>query len=242
MGFDDPAGASPRPAALAPARVPRRPHVPAIGPRLRVLLNVVLGLLAVIVANSAYLASITFLEWASRETYQNWLYQWMFLVHLVLGFVFVAPFVVFGMLHMLNTRNRKNRRAVRVGYALLAVSLVVLISGGLLLGLRVTNAGARTPLVTQATYWAHVACPVAAGWLYWLHRLVGPKIKWRMGLTYAGVVAGAIGLMVYLHSQDPRHWHAKGPEEGAQYFQPSLARTASGNYIPADIMMMDGYC
>jgi tetratricopeptide (TPR) repeat protein len=205
-------------------------------------LNVVLGLLAVIGANSAYLAAITFLEWATRETYQNWLYQWMFLVHLVLGFLFISPFVVFGMIHMLNTKNRKNRRAVRVGYALFGASLLVLVSGGLLLALRATNAGARTPAVTQATYWAHVATPLVAAWLYWLHRLVGPKIKWKMGLTYAGVVAAAIGAMVFLHAQDPRHWHAKGPEEGKQYFEPSLARTATGNYIPADTLMMDNYC
>jgi hypothetical protein len=90
---------------------------------------------------------------------------------------------------MLNTKNRKNRRAVRVGYALFVASLVVLVSGGLLLGLRATNTGARTPLLTQATYWAHVVAPLVAAWLYWLHRLVGPKIKWRMGMTYAGVVA-----------------------------------------------------
>ena len=223
-------------------RPQRKPHVAAIGPRLRILLNVVLGLLAVIVANSAYLAAITFLEWASQETYQNWLYQWMFLVHLVLGFLFVAPFVVFGTLHMLNTKNRKNRRAVRVGYALFIAALVVLVSGGMLLGLRATNAQARTPALTQATYWAHVAAPLVAGWLYWLHRLVGPKIKWRMGLAYTGVVAAAIGAMVFLHAQDPRHWHAKGPEEGKQYFEPSLARTATGNYIPADTLMMDDYC
>ena len=223
-------------------RPPRKAHLPAIGPRLRILLNVVLGLLAVIGANSAYLAAITFLEWGSGETYQNWLYQWMFLVHLVLGFVFVAPFVVFGVVHMLNTKNRKNRRAVRVGYALFVASLVVLVSGGLLLGLRATNTGARTPLLTQATYWAHVAAPLVAAWLYWLHRLVGPKIKWRMGMTYAGVVAAAIGVMVFLHAQDPRHWNAKGPEEGKQYFEPSLARTATGNYIPADTLMMDNYC
>lgn len=222
---------------------PRRHlHVPAVGPRLRILLNVVLGLLAVIGANSAYLAAITFLEWATKETYQNWLYQWMFLVHLVLGFLFISPFVVFGMIHMLNTKNRKNRRAVRVGYALFVASLMVLVSGGLLLALRTTNAGARTPAVTQATYWAHVATPLVAAWLYWLHRLVGPKIKWKIGLTYAGVVAAAIGAMVFLHAQDPRHWHAKGPEEGRQYFEPSLARTATGNYIPADTLMMDDYC
>ena len=118
----------------------RRAYVPAIGPRLRILLVAVLGMLAVLAANSAYLASVTFLEWATGNVYQNWLYQWMFLVHLVLGGAFVLPFVVFGLVHMANTRHRKNRRAVRVGYALFAASLAVLVSGGLLVGLRTSGA------------------------------------------------------------------------------------------------------
>ena len=228
-------------AAPAAPRV-RRPYVPAIGPRLRWLFVGVLALLAVLGANSAYLAAITFLEWASGETYQNWLYQWMFLGHLGLGFVFVAPFLVFGIVHMLNTKHRKNRRAVRVGYALFAVAVAVLVSGGALLGMRVSGGGTRAPLVTQAIYWAHVGTPLVAVWLYWLHRLAGPPIKWRVGLGYAGVVAAAIAAMVVLHAQDPRHWHAVGPETGVKYFEPSLARTATGNYIPADVLMMDDYC
>ncbi|NBV45713.1 MAG: hypothetical protein EBR86_08770 [Planctomycetia bacterium] len=220
----------------------RRLVVPAVGPRLRRLLVVVLALVAVIGANSAYLAAITAVEWFTGRTSQNWLYQWMFLVHLVLGFVFVAPFVVFGLVHMANTRHRKNRRAVRVGYALFTVALTVLVSGGVLLGLRVSGTAARTPLGTQITYWAHCLAPLVAVWLYWLHRLSGPRIRWRMGLTYAGVVGAGIAAMAALHVQDPRHWHAVGSEEGTRYFEPSLARTASGNYIPADVLMMDDYC
>lgn len=221
---------------------PRRKHVPAIGPRLRIVLVAVLGMLAVIGANSSYLAAVTFAEWATGETFQNWLYQWMFLAHLVLGLLFISPFLVFGVIHMLNTRTRKNRRAVRVGYALFAAGLVVLLSGGLLFGMRATNLAARLPAATSLTYWAHVITPVVAVWLYWLHRLVGPKIRWKIGLGYAGLVAASIAAMVALHAQDPRNWHAQGPEEGAQYFEPSLARTATGNYIPADTLMMDHYC
>ena len=48
--------------------------------------------------------------------------------------------------------------------------------------------------------------------------------------------------MVALHTQDPRNWNVVGPKEGAKYFEPSLARTASGNFIPADTLMMDKYC
>jgi NADH:ubiquinone oxidoreductase subunit 5 (subunit L)/multisubunit Na+/H+ antiporter MnhA subunit len=112
------------------------------------VLVAVLAMLAIIGANSGYLAAVTFAEWSTGETFQNWLYQWMFLAHLVLGFLFVTPFLIFGVIHMLNTRNRKNRRAVRVGYALFAASLVVLVSGGLLFGMRATNLAARLPAGT----------------------------------------------------------------------------------------------
>ena len=67
----------------------RKRYVRAVGPRLRILLLLIFGLVAVLGANSAYLASITFLEWARKETYQNYFYQFMFLAHLVLGLLLV---------------------------------------------------------------------------------------------------------------------------------------------------------
>src|SRR5213594_1040162 len=89
-------------------------YVRAVGPRLRVLLFFIFGLVALLGANSAYLASITFLEWLREGvTYQNYFYQYMFLAHLVLGLLLVLPFIVFGVLHIKNAYNRPNRRAVR---------------------------------------------------------------------------------------------------------------------------------
>ncbi len=52
-----------------------------------------------------------------------------------------------------------------------------------------------------------------------------------------GVVA-----MGVLHSQEPRRFGVKGPSEGAKYFFPSEAVTATGNFIPAKTLMMDDYC
>lgn len=220
----------------------RKPYVPAVGPRLRKLLYVILAMLAVLGANSIYLASITALSWANGQSYEDWFYQWMFLGHLALGLVFVAPFLVFAGVHLWNTRNRKNRRAVRAGYALFVASMAVLGSGGVLLALRLSGVSARSPMSTNLAYWAHVITPLMAAWLYWLHRLAGPPIKWRVGLAYAGVVAAAVVAMAAMHAQDPRNWYAIGPQEGEQYFQPSLARTSTGKYIPADTMMMNDYC
>ena len=113
----------------APKKVVRK----AIGPKLRIVFNVVLALLALIGANSAYLGGVTFLQWWTSQTYEDLFYSWMFLLHSVLGLLIVVPFLVFGVIHMLNTKDRKIRRTVMIGYALFAICIVVLISGFLLL-------------------------------------------------------------------------------------------------------------
>ncbi|MEE8108103.1 MAG: hypothetical protein V3T36_03005, partial [Gammaproteobacteria bacterium] len=67
--------------------IKRRQYVPAVGPKLHKLLMAVFGLFALLAINSVYLAGITLAEWFSAATYQDYFYQWMFLVHLVLGLV-----------------------------------------------------------------------------------------------------------------------------------------------------------
>src|SRR5215467_15393888 len=111
---------------------PRKRYVRAVGPRLRWLLYFIFAAVAVLAANSIYLSAITFLEWVKSDsniTYQNWFYMVMFGAHLVLGLLLVLPVIIFGALHIKNAHNRPNRRAVKVGYALFAISLVVLITG-----------------------------------------------------------------------------------------------------------------
>jgi tetratricopeptide (TPR) repeat protein len=223
----------------APLPSPKK-YVRAVSPRLRKLLYVIFGMTALLGANAIYLASITALEWWTDQTYQNLFYQYMFLGHLVLGIIFIVPFVIFGTFHLLASWKRKNRRAVRIGYALFSVSLVVLITGVLLI--RIGGFDLRQPTARSTVYWLHAIGPVAAVWLYWLHRLAGPRIKWRLGLGYIGLVGAAAAVAVAMHYQDPRQWHAVGPESGTKYFEPSLARTVTGNFIPAKALMNDEYC
>ncbi len=225
--------------ALAATTAARR-YVPAVSARLRKLLYVVFALVGLLGANAAYLASVTAMEWYTGETYQDYFYQYMFLLHLVLGLALIVPFIVFGLLHMRAARNRRNRRAVRIGYVLFTVCIAVLVSGVLLM--RVGNLDLRQPIARSTVYWIHVTAPLVAAWLYWLHRLAGPRIKWRVGLAFAGFVAAAVVAMLIMHRQDPRRWFAVGPASGAKYFEPSLARTASGNFIPAEALMDDQYC
>jgi len=231
-------GATPRP--------PRHVVVPAVGPRLRVLMWFCFFLIALLGANSVYLASVTYLSWNSGRTYENWFYMLMFGGHLILGLVMLLPFLLFLFIHLVNTRMRKNKRAIRVGYALMAASLVLLVSGILLM--RLDFGGSGVFIIKNATtrsmiYWAHVGAPLFCIWLYWLHRLAGPKIKWKLGLGYIGVVGVASVALIAMHNQDPRQWNQAGPKEGAdKYFFPSLARTATGNFIPAESLMNDTYC
>ena len=215
-------------------------YVRAVTPGLRKLLYVVFGLIALLGANSLYLIAITAMEAITKQTFENYFYQFMFLGHLVLGLLLIGPLVVFGTLHMLYAKDRRNRRAVKVGYVLFAVSIIVLVTGLLLM--RISGLELKQPVARSTVYWLHVITPVMAGWLYWLHRLTGPKIKWKIGLTYAVVVVASVVAMVALHSQDPRKWNVAGPKDGAKYFEPSFAKTATGKFIPAKTLMMDDYC
>ena len=222
----------------APAR---KPYVPAVGPRLRKLLFVVFGLFAVLAVDSAYLASVTVLEALSGRVYQDRFYLTMFLVHLVLGFAFVLPVVIFGLAHMKNARQRRNRRAVRVGYALFTTALLLLASGIVLTRLE-NLIEVKDPTTRSVAYWVHVVTPVAAIWLFVLHRLAGKRIRWRVGLAWAGAAAVFIVVMLLLHAQHARTWGREGNPEGERYFFPSLARTSTGEFIPESLMMDDAYC
>ena len=217
----------------------RRKYVRSVGPRLRILLAFIFGLFAVLGANSVYLASITFLEWFKGLSYQNYFYMVMFGVHLVLGLLLIVPVVVFGILHARNSYDRPNRRAVRVGYSLFICALILLISGVALM--RFDFFSIKNPNIRSPIYWAHVITPLLAMWLYILHRLAGPRIKWQFGIRWAAAVGVLVLASVGLHSKHPQKSQI-GSKEGEKYFLPSQARTTTGKFIPAETLMMDDYC
>jgi hypothetical protein len=224
----------------SPAAKKRR-YFPAVGSRLKPLLAGVFGLFALLAVNATYLGSVTLVESITGQVYQNWFYLIMFLAHLVLGALIVVPVVVFGFAHIRNTYDRRNRRAVRVGYGLFIVALLLLASGIVLTRIE-GLIEVKNPAIRSVAYWAHVVTPFVAAWLFVLHRLAGKKIRWRVGLTWAAV-AGVFALgMLALQTQDPRNWNVEGNPEGEKYFFPSLARTLSGDFIPAETLMNDRYC
>ena len=222
-------------------RQPARRYTPAVGPKLRKLLYLVLGLFAVLTMNAVYLGAITFAEWVSGDTYQDYFYQYMFLLHLALGLLLLVPFVLYGVIHLINAHDRPNRRVVKVGYALFAVASVMLASG-LVLTRGLPLVEIKLPIARDIAYWLHVITPLLVVWLFILHRLAGPRINWRFGAAVAGLTILFVMGMLVLQLQDPRQWNLAGPASAEKYFFPSLARTSSGNFIPARTMMMDGYC
>lgn len=230
------------PTPVAPSAAPAmRRYVPAVGPRLLKVLAIVFGLFALLAVNSTYLASITFLEWVTGQTYQNWFYLNMFLVHLVLGLLIVAPVIVFGIGHIANAHDRRNRRAVKVGYALFATALLLLASGIVLTRIEGVIV-VQDATVRAAAYWIHVISPLVAIWLFVMHRLAGKRINWQVGRRWAYVAAIFVAILLVWQAQDPRRWNQKGPASGEKYFFPSLARTATGGFIPAKVLDNDEYC
>ena len=217
-----------------------RVYKPAIGPKLRPLLWVILVAFAVLAANGFYLSSVTALTWYTGNTQQTYFYFLMALLHVLLGLLIVVPFVAFGIAHLVTSWKRPNKSAVRFGLALLAAGVVVLISGFMLV--RIGGFEVRDVRVRNVGYWAHVVAPVLAVALYVKHRLAGPRIHWEWARRFAIPVVGFAAVMGVLHFQDPRTFGERGPKSGKQYFYPSEAVTANGKFIPAETLMMDQYC
>ena len=217
----------------------QRPEV--VGPQLRRLLVFVLFLFACLAINSIYLGAVTLIEWLTREVIQNHFYQWMFLVHLVLGLLLIVPTVVYGVIHHSKAHSHRNRRAAKAGYAVLGVALLLLFSGlALTRGIPwVELKGVTARLVA---YWLHVVTPFILVWLYVLHRLVGRSIHWRGGAVVLGVAVLLSSIAIVFQSQDPRQWNKTGPDSAERYFHPSLARTVDGQFIQAKDLMRDEYC
>jgi tetratricopeptide (TPR) repeat protein len=234
------------PETVQTAPVPRRKrggdYVPAIGPRLRVLLFVIFAGAALLGASGVYMLSLRILEWRQERLLQTPSSLLVVLIHVLVGVAFIVPFLIFGATHLITARKRPNRLAVRLGVCLFISGLIVVLSGVALIRL----AGLPNLPEYSGGWWIawglHVGGPVVAVVFYVLHRRAGPEIRWRWGYGWGLAVAVFVGAMIYSHSLDPRRWHAKGSPEGERYFEPASSRTVNGNFIPARALLMDEYC
>ncbi len=212
----------------------------AVGPKLKAVLYIVFFLFALLVINSVYLSAITYIEWLTNKTLQDQTYLFMFLLHLILGILLIVPFVIYGFIHMGNTKHRRNRRAIKVGYALFFFSILLLVSGLLLTRgipyLEIKNIQAR-----QITYWIHVVLPFMAIWLFVMHRLAGNKLGWKASkLTFMATLVVMV-FMVWVQ-QDTFFPKAIKHEEMNPLFAPSFAQTSTNKHIPAKDLDNNQYC
>jgi tetratricopeptide (TPR) repeat protein len=221
-----------------------RIYEPAVGPRLKFLLVLIFVLFALIGANSVYLVSLKVLNWWTGQELGNWFYLQMLLWHLVIGGVITVPFIVFVAAHLKAALKRPNRAAVRLGLGLMITSMLVLVTGIVMVFQR--DLFSTTSPTGQLVYWLHALLPLAVIGFYLAHRMAGPVVKWR----YAGVWGGAVAAIVVgfglMHLQDPRQWNVKGT--GDEYFQPSSARTINEkgetgtHFIPEYALTNNDYC
>lgn len=224
------------------------PSRAVVGTRLRWLLRAVLLVFSLLTVNSLYLAGVTAAEWQTGAQIQGLFYQYMFLFHLLVGLAFVLPVLAFLFFHGRRGVKRPNRAAVRAGLGLMLAVLALLVSGILLV--RFDFFAINDPQVRSVAYWVHVLVPLAIAWLFVLHRLAGPPLRWRTGAAFAVVALVAGVAVIARQAGDAPGPALPGPAEnmtddvaiGTADFQPSLIRTADGHHIDSSLLMMDSYC
>ncbi|MFZ0790573.1 MAG: multiheme c-type cytochrome, partial [Chromatiaceae bacterium] len=217
------------------ATEPLRPRSPVVTPALRRLLATVLVLFGLLAVNSLYLVGISGAESLAGHNLQTPGYLYMFLAHLGLGLLIVVPALAFGALHLRRAYRLPNRYAVRAGIALYVVVVLLILSGLLLTrfeGLEVDDQRVRA-----VAYWIHVLTPVAAIWLFVLHRLAGPSLSWRSGLIWSTATlalgAGAVAL----------HLGTLAPEPGwVRDFEPALVQQPASGILPVARLDSDAVC
>ena len=219
------------------------PYVPAIGPRVRLLLYTVFVGFAVLGATGIYLLVISALN--SINTNQLYTTAFTFdilIAHIGIGVIGVVPYLLFGAIHSYTSWRRSNRAAVRLGLLVFFLGLLTIASGFALVQIKDLPQLPSGSIARIITYLAHLLIPVAAVLAYLAHRRAGPAIKWKYGKYWAAVVGSVVGGMALVHTVNPQEFGRAGPEEGMQYFFPSEARTADGKFISARALMMDDYC
>ena len=213
---------------------------PAVGPKLKVLLKILFVAFAILVINSIYLSLITLTEWLSGRILQDQIYLYMFLLHLVLGLLIVIPVIVYGWIHINNTFDRPNRRAVKAGYALFVFAIILLITG-LLLTRGLPFFEVKNIQVRKILYWLHAIVPLLVIWLFIMHRLAGHSISWKpVKLTFALTIITIAGF--YFLQKDTFFPKETEHHEMNPLFAPSFAQTSDNQLIPPNHLDNNQYC
>jgi len=199
---------------------------------------------ALLVVNSVYLFSVSTAGSITGSDHQTVFSVWMFLVHVVVGLALALPFLWFGIAHFRRAIGRSNRAAIRMGLIAFGAGIVTIISGVLLMRMDIggLTLSIRALAPRETVWWFHLGAPAVFVWMFLLHRLAGPRIRWRMGGLLAVIAVGTGGLGFILHDSVTGKSAEAIPASGHEYFEPSMARTESGSFIPASSLMQNDEC
>ena len=195
----------------------------AVTPGLRRILLLVLIGFGLMSLDSIYLLGVRFFAEVAATPADTLLSIWAFLIHVILGLLLVVPVVVYGFGHLLRARRSPNRNARRVGYVLFATSLILLLSGVLLLRVEGLFMPFSDGDSRALIWWAHVLAPLVVVWLFIAHRMVGPRLQWRIGIRWAGPTNSDSPLKTRpdhaMRDEQPDHHqrrkHVRPPDQGA---------------------------
>ena len=200
---------------------------------LRPVLAIVLLLFALLAVNSVYLGAVTLAEVLTGRALEDPAYLWIFLLHLALGLLLIPPFLYFALRHLSRAWRQPNRYAVRAGLGVFSAGLLVIISGLLLMRFGILEV--NDPAWRRLIYWLHLLTPLILVWLFVLHRLAGPPLRWRRGLAWGALALVLTAPVLVLDLN-------RAPAIAAvDALAPSLARVAGGR-IPAERLMTDKAC
>ncbi|MDA0214590.1 MAG: tetratricopeptide repeat protein [Planctomycetota bacterium] len=217
---------------------------PVLTPALRWLVRGLMVAFALLVVNSVYLLSVSTAGSITGADHQTVFSVWMFLIHIVVGLAVSLPFLWFGIAHFSLASSRSNRSAVRLGLVAFIAGILTIISGVLLMRVEYGSIALSVRgLATRETlWWFHLGAPAIFVWMFLLHRLAGPRIRWRMGGLLAAIAIGTGGLGFVLHDSLSGKSQEAKPTAGDSYFHPSMARTDTGSFIPASSLMQNDEC
>ena len=212
----------------------------AVGPKLKIVLRIVFLLFALLAINSIYLSLITFVEWLTSKSLQDQTYLFMFLSHLVLGLLLIVPLIIYGIIHIGNTKTRRNKRAIKAGYALFIFSILLLLTG-LVLTRGIPLVEIKNTQWRDITYWLHVILPFVAIWLFVMHRLAGPKLSWLPSKLTIVATLVTLGLLAWLQQETffPKEIQH---QEMNPLFAPSFAQTSTNKHIKPKDLDNNQYC
>ena len=235
---------------VASSMSPRRgPKGPVVTRKLRIWLRIVLGLFGLLAIDSIYLSGVDIVAWWTGEPQEDQAYLWAILLHLVLGLLLLIPFVIYGAMHAWRGRFRPNRRAVAVGWGLLWVGVALLVTGLLLVRVEVGGIrfGIDQPQIRTVLFWIHALSPLVAIWLFILHRLVGPKLRWGRSVPW-GIAGVATAVLAAAVSTVPAPAPARAgglvalASSSIDRFGPSLVETADGGTVPLEHLLGNEHC